>query len=166
MASGRGRRALRRLSEPTTAVLENRIDVSTWDEEELIRGRPRDKNGHFRGRPPTLLPRELYDELRRRTLTEYEEHVRQALIPAIKALREIAEGNADPDTAAVQVRAIQEILNRAVGKPKERVEISHEIKPWERTVARVRSRTDPDPLPTGEIVDVTAVDPDDEPFED
>lgn len=124
--------------------MNGQVDLREWDEEELIRGRPRDKNGTFRGRPPTLMPRQVYDELRRRTLTEFHEKVRSNVLPAMDALAAMARGEEDADPA--RIKAIQEIINRFAGKAPEHVtmDVQVEEKPWERAIAASIVRDVPD----------------------
>lgn len=153
-------RMRKRLGATNTAILNGEVDLKEWDEEELIRGRPRDKRGTFRGRPPTLLPREVYAELRHRTLTEFHEKVRANVLPAMDALAAMALGELEPDPA--RIKAIQEIINRFAGKAPERVDVAvTEVKPWEIALQGIaRDAGDDD----HEIIDAEVLDDDDEPW--
>ena len=107
----------------------DRGDLSDWDDEELRRGQKRDKNGHFRGRPPKIVPKILHDELTRRTLKEAQQLMQDNLVAAVKVLKDIA---LDDDVPPVdRVRAIDMMMTRIMGKPPERVEISASVKPFE-----------------------------------
>ena len=117
----------------TSAVLRGEVDVSEWDNEELIRGRRRGRDGTFRGRAPSIIPRELFDELRRRTMTEVHEEVRRAALPAAALLGQMVRGEVEPDPT--QLRAVQEVLDRFIGKAPQHVEIDVAVKPWEEALA-------------------------------
>lgn len=40
--------------------------IEEWDLEELARGRPRDKRGHFSGKPPSYMPRAVHERIAER----------------------------------------------------------------------------------------------------
>jgi len=163
-----------------TKILEGEEDLSDWDVDELIRGRKRDRNGHFSGRPPSVVPQKIHEELMRRTLSEVTEIIREAAVPAATKLSEMVQQELDiyqDDEGRIQqerldptqLRACQEVLERVLGKAKERIEISAEIKPWERavgTVTIVGTREDADEIIDAEIVDEEDIEEEDDDFED
>lgn len=117
------------VGESVAAVMRGEIDVSQWDAEELRRGRKRASDGTFRGRPTRMIPREVYDELRRRTAHEFYEMVRQELIPAMEVVVAMARGDEPAD--ATRLKACEQIIERFVGKAPERVTVTATRQPYE-----------------------------------
>jgi len=108
--------------------------VDQWDLEELARGRPRDKDGTFRGRKPGWITREVHE----RAMELFVEQTRGemgALTPdALDAIRWVVQ-NEDTDErgklvvpAAAKNQAAMFILEHVVGKPKQRMEADISVK--------------------------------------
>jgi hypothetical protein len=94
-------------------IAEGHLSLDDWDEEELIRGYRRGRNGRF-GDPPKFIPREVAQEAFRRLVRVGERKLRQNYVKAIDQLVVLA---LDEDTPAkVKLEAIKEIQNRTVGK--------------------------------------------------
>lgn len=110
-----------------SAILSGAEDLTTWSEEELVRGQKKAKNGRWTGRPPTVVPKAIHDELVKRTLKEAGEKLRSNLVEAITSLTEIAKDPDAPETARIQAASI--IMDRVMGKAVDRVEITAEM-PW------------------------------------
>lgn len=148
-----------RVAEGIAAIANGEVDdVSEWDEEELKRGQRRARDGTFRGRPGKLVPRRVYDELRRRTANEFHEMVRQELVPAMQVVVDMAKGQTDPDPT--RLKAAQEIINRFAGKAPEKVEITHHGTPaYEEVLLAGIVRDLP---PDDDVVDAELVTPDDD----
>lgn len=122
-----------RVGPSTKAIMEGEVDVSQFDDEELRRGRQRDRNGQFRGKPSTVVPRAVYEELRRRTVTEFYEMVRQELMPSMEVVVAMAKGEIPADPT--RLKAAENIVNRFVGKVPETVNLNAiEKKPWEDAI--------------------------------
>lgn len=121
-------RALVRLGKGNTNILTGQEDLSTWDDEELRRGRKRDANGQWRGVDPVVVPKALHDELVRRTLSAAEEAMRKNLVAAVEALCSIALNAQTEDKA--RVTAIKLVMDRVMGKEPQRVEVSSKAK-WQ-----------------------------------
>lgn len=121
-------RAKIRVGVGTTQVLTGQDDLSTWDEEELRRGRRRGRNGKFQGKDPVVVPKAVHDELVRRTLSEAQTLMRDNLVRAIEVLVEIVDS--PQYEAKDRLKAIDMIVERVMGKPKEVIEISGTQK-WE-----------------------------------
>jgi hypothetical protein len=66
--------------------------VETLSPEELVRGRPRDKSGGFRGRPPTWVPHEFHRACIRELMRRGKEMWQVAYLEAIEAMTDIASG--------------------------------------------------------------------------
>lgn len=133
-----------RLGVRNTAAVEGELDLRSWDIDELLMGRQRNKAGDFRGRPPTMVPKAIQDEAVRRVLTDVQAIITRAGVPAAELLhRNLTEGpDSDAAKASLELKTAQEVLNRLLGKPKERVDVTHEIRPWERLTAVVVNRRD------------------------
>lgn len=130
--SGGKNRTRIRLSETNTKILETG-DLSDWDDEELIRGQRKDRNGRWTGRPPKMVPKLLHDELVRRTLERAQELMRSNLEAAVTVLTELA---LNPEVQPKdRLKAIEIVMDRVMGKAPERIELSATVKPWEQALA-------------------------------
>lgn len=126
-----GHRVLQIQSRSGVEVALKRDDVKDWDDEELQYGRRRDKNGTLSGRPPSFIPKACHDELHRRMRSKAEYLLTKAIPELIPHLVAIAKGDemSKPD----QVRAINMVLERVMGKPVEHVQVSAEV-PWQDAI--------------------------------
>lgn len=122
-----------RVGQSTAAILAGDEDVSQWDDEELIRGQRRNKNGRWGGRPPKVVPTAVHKELTRRRMSEAYRLLQSNLVEATNVLIDLAT---DPDVeSSVRLKAATTIMERVMGKTPERVELSAvERKPWEDAV--------------------------------
>lgn len=109
-----------------------RTDVKDWDDEELQYGRRRDKNGNLVGRPPSYIPKACHDELHRRMRSKAEYLMTKAIPEIIPELIKIAK--ADKPALPDQIRAINMLLDRTMGKPVEHVQMTVE-EPWKDAIA-------------------------------
>ncbi len=119
-------RALVTVSPDSAAVLNGEVDITQWDDEELAYGRRRDKNERFSGKPPSMIPTECVRELNRRKLYESNGIIRDACTDAAQYLADVTRGEEEPK--AGRLRAAETILDRFLGKPKERIEMEHDLK--------------------------------------
>lgn len=145
-----------RVSGPVAKMLAGELDLTQWDDEELFRGRQRDKNGNFSGRPPSLVPRAAYEEFVRRQLERAEQLFVSNIAEAVEELVKIAK---DPDVdESVRLKAIQMISDRTLGAVKQRVDIgaAGDSEPWKAIVEAVtvnRDLPDEDDVIDAEVVD-------------
>jgi len=118
-ASGRG---IVRIGVRTADVLDDPDSVKGWDDEELHRGRRRDKNGKFTGRDPLVVPTDCYREMMRRQLSKAKLLLVDNLEEACKALTEIiaSAGAEDKD----KIKAAQLLIDRVMGRNPEHVEVN------------------------------------------
>jgi hypothetical protein len=128
------------ISPTSAAVVYGEEDLSGWDDEELIRGTRRNKNGKFTGRKPRFIPRELLQELHRRRTHRTFEVLDSSLEIAAKRLRACIAGQ-KPLTLA-ELKAIEMLFNRVYGRPREQIQfdlksVSDEPSKWEKLVASV-----------------------------
>jgi hypothetical protein len=121
-------RALVRVGHGTTKVLIGMDDLSEWDEEELTRGRRRDKNGHFNGRDPVVIPKAVHDEVVKRTLKNAQSILRENLTAAVQMLTLLST---DPQVEPKdRLKAIEMIMTRVMGKEPVTVRVEGEAK-WQ-----------------------------------
>jgi hypothetical protein len=126
-------RALVRCGKGTTDVLIGKDDLSEWDDEELRRGRKRDKNGGWQGRDPVIVPKAVHDELVKRTLSKANKLLTENLEAAVELLTDIMR---DPDVDPKdRIKAIDMVMNRAMGREPQRLEIDPGDKPWQLALA-------------------------------
>lgn len=135
-----------RLGKTSTDILTGVEDISTWDTEEIRRGRRRDKHGGWMGRSPVVVPMALHQEAIKRTFEEAQELFREGLVPAVKYLTSIIESDDVEDRD--KIKAVGMILDRVMGKAVERVEIKTGTEPWEDALVAAVV-----PLDTVEVTD-------------
>lgn len=99
------------------------LSVEDLDDDELAKGQLKASDGTFRGRPPTVVPVELVQAMRREWLARAEARLREALLDkGIGTLTELA-GNKTIDPA-VRLRAADKLIERTMGKVPDRVHIA------------------------------------------
>lgn len=123
-------------SERLADLLSGVLDVEDMDDEELARGYPRDRNGNFGGRPPKVIPLTVHQRIQREFYKRMEDKLKTALPDALEALAGIATSTQHEDRD--KLKAIDMILNRIMGKPIERVQVSSGEKPFEMTMGKMR----------------------------
>lgn len=113
-------------------VLMERDDPRDWDDEELLRGRRRDKNGNFSGADPKVIPKAVYEEMQKRMLIDSRKKMTQMVETGLEKLKDILEGQdtADKD----RLKAIQMLFDRTMGRTPEKVEVGPVRQPWEDLV--------------------------------
>jgi hypothetical protein len=127
-----GHRALVRVGLGTTDILIGREDLTTWSDEELRRGRKRDKNGGWQGKDPIIVAKAVHDELVRRTLEKANTLLTENLEAALSILVDIMKDEkVEPKD---RITAIKMITDRAMGKEPTKVEITGDAK-WELAIA-------------------------------
>lgn len=111
------------------AILNGDEDLSLWDDEELIRGQRRDRNGRWSGRPPKVVPTAVHAELVRRRLSKAGELLRESLVDAVLLLREVVTDD-DADYGD-RIKAASLIIDRVMGRAPENmtIKVEHEP-PW------------------------------------
>jgi hypothetical protein len=125
------------LTPTASAVLAGDEDLSQWSDEELLRGRKRNKRGTMSGRAPKVVPTAILHELTRRRFTKAEEVVRESLVAAVELWKQIVEDDTVP--LAYRLKASELIVDRAWGKPKERISAEIDLKEpnWMRVLRQV-----------------------------
>lgn len=103
--------------------------IEDWDLEELARGRPRNKNGGFAGRPPKWLTPLVEKEAKRRllhhTLGELNSHVSSAIRTVVKLIEsdEVDDKGKPIVDARTRLAACIFVIEHVTGKPKAVFEI-------------------------------------------
>lgn len=103
--------------------------IEEWDLQELAHGKPRSKNGDFRGRKPKWITDEVAHEAKRRlmdeTFTQIAEHMTVALRCIVNLIKnEDVDDNGRPVVdSATKLKASIFIIEHILGKPKAVVEI-------------------------------------------
>jgi hypothetical protein len=108
--------------------------VSEWDPEELARGRPKDRDGEFKGVAPKWLTREVHEE----AMTRFRQVIRDGMNShtniALKTIRGIMENEETDDkgralvSANAKLDAAKFLIDHALGKPKQRIETDISVK--------------------------------------
>jgi len=113
------------------------ITAKDLDDEELVAGRCRDRNGRI---PKTqgkteLIPRHLYDEMVAEHELRYKQKLRQRLDQMLDIMTDIAED----DTVEPRDRfeAAKYIFERTAGKTPENMTVSVKLAPWEELLNQV-----------------------------
>lgn len=124
--------------------------VTEWDLEELARGRPRDKDGHFRGRTPTWITPALRSEAARRLKVEAMSYLSGHVDDAIKVLVDLMKNSPDEK---IQMDAAKFVIEHVIGKATAKVDIEVGNGVRELLADRVVTRD----LETGALVDAHPV---------
>lgn len=97
--------------------------------EELVRGRLKDKNGGFSGRPPAWVPHEFHRACMRELMKRGKELWQVNYLAAIEAMTQVATGKVKGATVGDRVRAATFVIERLEGKVPEIVLVADES-PW------------------------------------
>ncbi len=126
-------RSIMTVSKNTTSILNGEDDLSSWDDEELLRGQRRAKNGNFSGSPPKVVPMQIHHELNRRRMSRAGEVLRESLVGAVELWRSVLLDEKAP--LAFRMKASELIVERVMGKAKETVDINIEGEPpWAKAI--------------------------------
>ena len=126
-----------KVSDRYEALLTGELSLDDLDDEEILRGQLRAKDGSFKGRPPKLIPREMGMELARRQKVLIEQELAGLVLTALKTLDDIMKKKHPQPGDAARVNAAKEILARNLGKVPETVNLKAEISTWEKKVEAV-----------------------------
>jgi hypothetical protein len=150
-----------RVGNTNLAIYNGQVDLTEWTDEELTRGRRRDKNGRWVGRPPKVVPKAVHDELVRRKMSEAFEELREALLPAVRLLRQVVE---DEEADYVhRVKASELIINRLMPKAPDRIQV--EMAPqWALAIQALYESRGPLVLETTNVDDADIIEDDPEDF--
>lgn len=114
------------------AFVDGTISLDELDDEEIMRGQLRDKNGGFSGRPSDYIPRKFHTQLVRETIKRMEGKFRESQDVAYQALIEIAS---NPRAHAdARYKASVYLIERIHGKVPDRVIAQVAVAPWEDNI--------------------------------
>lgn len=114
-------RALIRMGKANTKILTGQEDLTLWDDEELLRGQRKDKNGRFQGRPPKVVPLALHREITRRQMEKAAILMRDNVAEAVQCLIDIIKGQDAEDKD--RIKAAGMIIDRVMGTAPVKVEV-------------------------------------------
>ncbi len=150
-----------KVSPTTVAILEGSEDLSVWDDEELLRGQRRAKNGNFSGSRPKVVPLELHHELNRRRMSRAGEVLRESVLDAVELWRSVLLDNDAP--LAMRMRASELVVERVMGKAKETVDVKFESEPpWAVAIREMYRTQGPLQVGPGDVIDAEVVEDDDD----
>jgi hypothetical protein len=110
-----------RLSPLMSAVIRGDEDLSTWDEEEILRGQKRHADGTFNGRQPSVVPTELLNEYRVRIMGNARAIMQRSFLPAVALMGElVSDEDADPK---LRFEAARYVIDRIAGRPPQHIQI-------------------------------------------
>jgi tRNA threonylcarbamoyladenosine modification (KEOPS) complex Pcc1 subunit len=102
------------------------LSVEDLDIDELAKGRLKDKNGKFSGRPPKFLPRQIVDAMKKEYYQRVNAVLEESLSDMVKTMRAIAlDAKADD---AVRLKAAIYVYERFMGKVPDRIQHTAESK--------------------------------------
>lgn len=139
--SKRGDRVVVRPGKRQKELWDPNFDFSTLDDEELVRGRRRDKHGDFRGRPPAALPAAFHRRAMMELFKRADDQLRINLVECTTHLTTIA---GDPEVdPAVRARVAEWVIERVMGKTPEIVTVT-KGDPWDAVLEGVIADADED----------------------
>lgn len=108
--------------------------VEEWDLEELARGRPRNAQGNFSGRPPSYISREIHEKAMDRFKEMVRTDMRSHTVLAMDKLKEILQDDEIDEKgkphvpASVKVDVAKFLIEHLVGKPTQPIQNDINIK--------------------------------------
>jgi hypothetical protein len=111
-----------RLSPLMSAVIRGEEDLSTWTEEEILRGQKAGANGKFNNAHlPSVVPTELLNEYRLRIMGNARAIMQRSFLPAVALMGElVADEDADPK---LRFEAARYVIDRIAGRPPQHVTV-------------------------------------------
>ncbi len=113
--------AIIRLSPTVAGAVYDGVSFDDWDDEELMRGRRRNKHGKFTGRPPLVIAASMHQELNRRRFSRAHQIMASSLADAAAMLGSIVRD--EQAAPADRIRAAEVLFDRVLGKPRESVSL-------------------------------------------
>lgn len=139
--------------------------IEEWDDEEITRGRPRGRDGTFRGRSPAYLAPTLMVERQRRLRQLMSDDLGTYAADALRVIHSVMMDDRCDDEgksivpASVRVDAAKYLVDQFIGKAKVSVDVN-EHNPLMDLMAGVL--VNPDGEPSHMIVEMAALDPGDD----
>lgn len=114
------------------ALLNGTLSVEDLDDDEIIKGRLRDKHGGFRGRPPYLIPRVIHQRAVKELMHRADMSILSNLEDAQKAVAEIMNNPRAP--AIARLEAAKYMWERIQGKIPDKVELDTTVRKFETLI--------------------------------
>lgn len=114
------------------ALISGELPITDLDEEEIMRGQLRSKDGTFRGRAHDMVPRQFYDALKAEQMRLWQMKVDAQFQPALDALLGLVTGSKVSHDA--KYKAAVFLMERAGGKTPDKVEVKATLKKWEEGI--------------------------------
>lgn len=108
--------------------------IDEWDMEELAKGRPKAKDGTFKGKTPMFLDRTIHEQIVKRFEEIVKGEMQAHTIGALSVIKEILDDDrvddkGKPTTAAgTKLDAAKFLIEHIIGKPKQRTETDISVK--------------------------------------
>ncbi len=158
-------RSLIQVNSTTADILDGTADLSTWDDEELLRGQRRCQTGKFKGafvgRPPKVVPMAIHHELNKRRMSRAGEVLRESLVGAVELWQSVLMDKAAP--LGYRMEASKLIVERVMGKAKETVDLRvTDEPPWAAAIRDMYASQGPLKVgPGDDVIDAEVVDDED-----
>ena len=108
--------------------------IDTWDHEELARGRPRAKDGTFKGKAPPYIDRAVHEQIVKRFEVIVREEMNAHTVDALRIIgevlnsQEVDEKNKPIVSPGTKIDAAKFLIEHVIGKPKQRTETDISVK--------------------------------------
>lgn len=132
------------------AFITGELTVEHLDMEELLKGQLRDKNGHFTGRPSSMIPRSFHVKITQELLHRAEANWREHMDDALKVFVEIM--NNQKYGAQWRLQAAQYVFERIAGKIPDKQIVEASVRKWEDAAEAVIVEIVGDQIEDAEIV--------------
>jgi hypothetical protein len=148
----------------TAAILAGEIDLSEWDDDEIMRGQRKSKDGRFHGRPPKVVAQAVHEERHKRFFQRGVMLLRTNASKAAEYLIRVVGDESVPHSD--RIKAATFIIERVYGRAPEHVAIAIEEPAWMKAlkdsiVGIVPGMKVVDIRPNANVVDAEAIEGDD-----
>lgn len=123
-----------KMSEQELTHLYPQKPIEEWDLEELARGKPRNKDGSFKGRKPTWITREIHEQAMDRYKTMVKDQMNSITVKALNFMANAIDDDSVDDKgkpiipASTKADLSKFLIEHVVGKPVARIEQDVSVK--------------------------------------
>ncbi len=140
------------MSDRYRRLLEGEMTVDDLDDEEILRGMLRDKNGSFKGSPPRVVPHTMHAALRSAMETRAQRRLAAAMPEVLDELVKVATGKRF-GAGESQVKAAALIMDRVFGKVPDKVDTTLTVTAkWEEAATAGRLFVDIESAPIPQAI--------------
>lgn len=107
-------RMMMTVSKNTADILDGIDDLSSWDDEELLRGQRRNKHGKFSGTAPKVVPTVVHQEIARRQMSQAYDLLRVSTLDALMLLDNVINDLEAP--LNLRIEAAKVVVERTIPK--------------------------------------------------